>query len=242
MQTVYKSPRATFYLGDALQVMRELPSGEVAAVLTDPPYSSGARRENARSMRKTMLRSMEDEQWIRGDALGTQGFLWLMREAGLQWRRLLIPGGHALTFTDWRMSPNLAAALETADLRQHPTIVWNKTYFGMGAIFRNQYELIVHMSAGSPLAPLRRDVGNLIPCKPVRSGDHPTEKPIDLLETLLTVVCPPGGVVLDPFAGVGTTGEAALRSGRKFVGIEADPAFAEIAAARLAKAEEACAS
>lgn len=161
-----------------------------------------------------------DDEWIVGDAMSTAGFLWMMRELGWQARRVLRPGGHLLSFIDWRMWANLAAALESADLRQHPMIVWDKTHFGMGAIFRNQHELIVHMSNGKPNAPQRRDVANVIACPPVRGGIHPTEKPVALLRTLVSVVVPPGGLVCDPFMGVGSTGVAALAEGRTFLGVE----------------------
>lgn len=223
----------TLWHDDALEVMTRLPDKAIDAVLTDPPYSSGGRRENARSLRKTMTRGVEDDDWIRGDAMSTQGFIWFMRQCGIQWRRILIPGGHVLSFIDWRMAPNLAAALETADLRQHPTLVWDKTHFGMGAIFRNQYELIVHMTAGNPRDPFRRDVGNVIACPPVRSDLHPTEKPLPLLTKLLSVVCPPGGVVLDPCAGSGTTLLAARLLGMRAVGVEADERYCEVIAKRL---------
>lgn len=229
----FASRQVALYHGDALEVMTKLPAASVGTVLTDPPYSSGGRRENSRSLRKSMIRSREDESWIRGDAMSTQGFLWMMRECGIQWRRTLRPGGHVLSFIDWRMAPNLAAALESADLRQHPTLVWDKTYFGMGAIFRNQYEMIVHVSAGNPAPPRRRDVGNVLACKPIRSELHPTEKPVSLLRTLLSVVGVDGAPVLDPFAGSGATLEAAAREGLRAVGVEADERFCEVAARRL---------
>lgn len=229
----YADDQVTLYHGDALDVMASMPDQSVDAVLTDPPYSSGGRRENARSLRKSMTRATEDADWIRGDAMSTQGFIWLLRGCGIQWRRLLVAGGHALAFIDWRMAPNLAAALETADLRQHPTLVWDKTHFGMGAIFRNQYELIVHTSAGNPRPPGRRDIGNVLSYPPVRRGLHPTEKPLPLLRALLSVVCP-SGTVLDPFAGSGATLVAAREMGLKSIGIEADERYCEATANRLA--------
>ena len=58
---------------------------------------------------------------------------------------------------------------------------------------------------------------------------HPTVKPADLMRWLVTLVTPPGGVVLDPFAGSGSTGKAARAAGFRFIGIEADPKFADIA-------------
>lgn len=229
----YADESVTLFHGDCLEVMRSLPDRSVSTVLTDPPYSSGGRRENARSIRKSMTRSVEDEDWIRGDAMSTNGFVWMMRTAGLEWRRLLITGGHALSFIDWRMSYALMTALETADLRMHPPIVWDKQNLGMGAVFRNQHEFIVHTSAGSALAPQRRDTPNVLRFPSVRDGDHPTEKPGPLLETLLSVVTPPGGVVLDPFAGSGSSLYAARALGHRAIGIEADERYCEVIAKRL---------
>jgi site-specific DNA-methyltransferase (adenine-specific) len=62
---------------------------------------------------------------------------------------------------------------------------------------------------------------------------HPTEKPVDLLDPLIRYACPPGGVVLDPFAGSASTAVAARLSGRRAVLIEADERYAEKAAQRL---------
>ena len=112
-------------------------------------------------------------------------------------------------------------------------LVWDKTYFGMGGQFRNQHEFIVHMTNGQPSTPQRRDVGNVIPCKPIRGGVHPTEKPVPLLVTLLSVVCPKGGIVVDPFAGSGATGVAAVEYGAEFVGVEMSEHYAAVAAGRL---------
>ena len=223
--------------GEALATLRGLDDASVDAIITDPPFSSGGRRENARSVQRSMTRGTGDAAWFVGDAMSTNGFLWTMRELGWQARRVLRPGGHLLSFIDWRMAPNLSAALESADLRQHPVLVWNKTYFGMGSIFRNQHEFIIHMSAGNPTPPQRRDVGNVIDCKPVRGGVHPTEKPVDLLRKLVSVVCPPGGLVVDPFAGSGATGVAALREGRRFLGVELSPQYADVARRRLEEEE-----
>jgi site-specific DNA-methyltransferase (adenine-specific) len=237
MTPYYADESVTLYLGDCVEVMDGLGEQSVDVVLTDPPYSSGGRRENSRSLRRSMTRTVEDDDWIRGDAMSTAGFTYLLRMCGLQWRRVLKPGGHALAFIDWRMAPALGAALETADLRQHPTLVWDKQRFGMGAVFRNQHEWIVHFTVGNPAIPQRRDVGNVLGFLPVRDGDHPTEKPAPLLRTLLSVVCPAGGKVLDPFAGSGSTLLAARSLDLRSVGVEADERFAEVIAARLSQGD-----
>jgi site-specific DNA-methyltransferase (adenine-specific) len=62
---------------------------------------------------------------------------------------------------------------------------------------------------------------------------HPTVKPIELMRYLVRLVTPPGGLVLDPFAGSGTTGIAALREGARFVGVDLEPEYARLAIARI---------
>ena len=64
-------------------------------------------------------------------------------------------------------------------------------------------------------------------------GKHPTQKPVALLRRIIEAAAPEGGLVLDPFAGSATTGVAALRLGRRFLGIEQDPTWLALARARL---------
>lgn len=64
---------------------------------------------------------------------------------------------------------------------------------------------------------------------------HPTEKPVGILDPLITYACPPRGLVIDPFAGSGSALDAARASGRRAIGIEADERYAEAAARRLSQ-------
>jgi len=64
-------------------------------------------------------------------------------------------------------------------------------------------------------------------------GRHPTQKPLALLERVVAASASPGDLVLDPFCGSGTTGVAALRAGCRFLGLEQDPEYVELAARRL---------
>lgn len=66
-----------------------------------------------------------------------------------------------------------------------------------------------------------------------RRSIHPTEKPLGILDPLIRYACPPGGLVVDPFAGSGSTLDAARQSGRRAIGIEAHEPYAEAAAKRL---------
>lgn len=246
---------ATLMLGDCIERMRELDDASVSLVLTDVPYSSGATREAGKTaFSKTMTRSTKGDpaQWFGSDSLSTRGFLHLLRGCALEWRRVLKPGGHALCFIDWRMGDHLADAvdpgapddlwlrgaagdaMESADLRRVGLLVWDKTYFGMGTHFRLQHELIHHFSKGKGDPPLRRDMANILRHPPVRKGLHPTEKPVGLLTDLIGTLCPVGETVLDCFAGSASTGEAALSSGRRFIGVERDERYFEAGWKRLA--------
>lgn len=69
---------------------------------------------------------------------------------------------------------------------------------------------------------------------PPATNPHPTVKPLALMRWLVRLVAPNGGLALDPFCGSGTTGCAAVLEGRRFIGIEREPAFVEIARARIA--------
>jgi len=72
---------------------------------------------------------------------------------------------------------------------------------------------------------------------PDRDGTHPTEKPWRLFAELLNDFTNPGDTILDPFMGSGTTGVAAIKTGRKFIGIEKDPAYFELACKRISDTE-----
>jgi DNA modification methylase len=224
------------YRGDCLDILRSLDSASYDAILTDPPYSSGTRREGAKTLRKSMLRATEDEEWFPNDCLTTEGFWWLMHANAVQWKRLLTIGSHILAFIDWRMWGQMAGAIESADLRRFGMLVWDKTYFGMGMCFRNQHELVLHFTHGQGREAARHDVGNVLRFVPIRHGEHFTEKPLPLLECLLSVITRQREQVLDPFMGSGSTGVACLKLGRQFVGIEIEPRYFDIACRRIEEA------
>ena len=223
--------------GDCLQLMADMPDGCIDAVITDPPYCSGSVSEAARTAAKGQgLRSENIQRmgWFVGDNMGTAGLVWLIRSMAVEALRLLKGRGSMLIFCDWRMVPNLIPAVESAGFRYQNLIVWDKTHMGLGNGFRARHELIMHMTAGSPEYH-DKGTANVIQCRRVTADDreHQTQKPVDLIAQLCRVVCPPGGTILDPFAGSGTLAGAARMTHRHFVCIERDADHCKTARARI---------
>jgi DNA modification methylase len=228
--------RATLILGDCLDVLETIERAD--AVIMDPPYCSGARTSAAVAGRGGMSRG---QRWasapIANDRMTVTGFTWLIRHVAQASYRLLPEGGSLLSFIDWRQYPTLYAVIESVNFRAQQMVVWDKGDMALGNGFRNQHELVLHAAKGVPTIH-NRGIANVIRCKRVSSSDdHPTEKPVGIMDQLLRVVTAPEHVVLDPFMGSGTTGVAALAAGRDFVGIEVDPTFFDIACRRIEDAQ-----
>ena len=231
MKPYYEGRGAVIYQGDCLEMARDIQ--RVEAVLTDPPYSSGARRDADRQVRGAVLRSMKDADWFSHDAMSTWGFTWFLRSVFVAVRSRVKLGGHLYVFTDWRQTPNVYAIMESCGYRVNHCLVWDKSYFGMGSYWRNQYENIVFCSNGKPLGMLDRGRGSVLEFPPVSSARriHPTEKPVPLLRSLISAF--PAQDILDPFLGSGSTAVAAVLEGRKVVGVEIDERWCEVAAKRI---------
>jgi site-specific DNA-methyltransferase (adenine-specific) len=223
--------------GDCLELMKSLPDGCVDAVITDPPFSSGARTDAAKSMRNGMVRGAKWEgDWFTHDNMATHGFLWLMRLFSVDVLRVCRNNGTAHLFIDWRMYPNLYGVMESAGWRAKNLVVWDKQHFGMGGNYRNQHELILYAEKGT--AEFRtKSLGNVLTVARSGSEFHPTEKPVELIETLIGAVADTAEMVFDPFTGSGTTLVAAAKLGRHFLGFEISPEYCAIARKRIALVE-----
>lgn len=234
MKPYYDRDGITIHHGDCLELIEALP-GPIDAVIMDPPYASGTRTEASKNSSGAMLRG---GRWaknpIQNDQMTTAGFVWLMREVALRVHTKLSDGAAVLSFIDWRQWPHLVGALESAALRLNGQVVWDKCSFGMGNGFRGQHELVVFASKGMP-AVHDRSVGTVLSHKRVANDDHPSPKPIGLMRDLIRVVVPPGGVVLDPFMGSGSTLVAAQGLGVKAIGIEVEEAYCRLAVNRVAQ-------
>lgn len=102
----------------------------------------------------------------------------------------------------------------------------------MSGRFSHQAEFILWGSKGGIGWDFERPCANGVLRFPAPKEFHQTEKPVELLTEMLELVVPEG-LVLDPFMGSGTTGVACIRTGRRFLGIEKDPRYFEIAKRRI---------
>lgn len=243
MKVHYEDDRTTIYRGDALAVLRDLPTASVDGLVTDPPYSSGGMmrddRTNTARGKYVGGSAKHDLADFSGDSRDQRAYAyWTTLWVG-ECLRIVKPGGLALLFTDWRQLPTITDAIQSGGWVWRGLIPWHKPNARIFAgRITNACEYAVWGSNG-PL-PNPRDGGEWFPgfyqADSPRQREHITQKPIEVMRDLVKVV-PEGGTVLDPFAGSGTTGVAALIEGRRFLGIELSDHYADIAVRRCREAQ-----
>jgi site-specific DNA-methyltransferase (adenine-specific) len=218
---------ATLYLGDCMEVLPTL--NKVDAVITDPPYGEST-HANAKSN--------------RGVGQGNKVIDFLSMTAN-ELDQVLVLCGHRcdkwlVSTMEWR---------HIAKFDMQPPIGWELVRFGvwvktnpMPQISADRpaqgWEGIAYMHSTSGEKKRWNGggthgnyVGSL-----VTDGAHPTGKPLPLFSQFVDRFTERGNFVLDPFMGSGTTGVAAVQLGRKFIGIEREPKYFEIACKRIEQA------
>jgi len=221
-------------IGDCIEITNILLDKSIDCLITDPPYSSGARRDAEKSVRGSMLRS-DKHEWFSHDNMSTLGFTWFIRHLLIALKPKLKENAPCFMFIDWRQYPTLAQIIESTGYRLNDLIVWDKKQYGLGSFFRNQYELITFFSNGAPKKPTRKDIGNIIKIKNIPSQDklHPTEKPLELLRVLIKISTVEEEIIYDPMCGSGTTCIAAQQLNRKYIGVDINPLYVNIAKKRI---------
>jgi site-specific DNA-methyltransferase (adenine-specific) len=227
--------------GECLAFLRSLPTASVDAIITDPPYSSGGMHMTSRTQRDTATKyivnsGQTDHRNFSGDNRDQRSWtlwctLWLSEAL-----RVAKPGAPVIVFTDWRQLPATTDVLQAAGATWRGVFPWCKPAGRPGGRgrFRNATEFAVWGSNGD--MPARDDLEYLpgfhIESTRRKDKHHITGKPTELMRVMVQA-CPPGGVILDPFAGSGTTGVAALLEGRRFIGAELDAQNADTARIRM---------
>lgn len=237
--TVTEWPRASVLEGDVLDVLPTLPAGCVDLVLADPPYSSGGMMRGDRAAPDTAgkySRAARSLQVLGDTRDQRQWLVW----AGMWLRqtvRVCKPGAIVAAFVDWRQLAALELAFGLAALVQRGIVVWDKK---MGRPQpgrpRQQCEFIVWGTVGPRARAGPWHPGLYTHTIGSKERDIFCQKPVALLRELVRWA-PEDGLVLDPFAGSGTTGEAALREGRRVTLIDNCGENVESCRRRLADVE-----
>lgn len=231
--------------GDALKVLGTFAPNTFDAVITDPPYASGGRTQtekNKSTARKYSSMGENAPPPFDGDAKDQRSWTRWAAEWLYEARKVCKSGAPVCMFIDWRQLPAATDALQWAGWIWRGTAVWDKgNSRPQKGRFRQQAEYIVWGSNGD--MPISRPV----PCLPgvfkygnPQSRIHLTEKPLQLMRDIVKIT-EPGGHILDPFAGSGTTVLAAVQEGYTATGIEVTDTYAELARERIRK-ELACAA
>ncbi|MFO0582087.1 MAG: site-specific DNA-methyltransferase [Anaeromyxobacter sp.] len=251
--------------GDCLEALEKLPPHSVDVAFADPPYhlsNGGTTCQSGRRVRVdkgewdasngVMADHAFQARWLQAvrRVLKPSGTLWVsgtqhvIFSIGFAMQEL---GYHLLNTVTWykpNASPNLACRMFT-----HSTelILWASPSKSRPLAHRFNYKRMKEENGGKQMRDLWQmpeaegeQVVWSLPTPGPREkvhGRHPTQKPLALLERVLAASAAPGDLVLDPFSGSGTTGVAAVQSGCRFLGLERDEAYVDLAARRLRAAQ-----
>ncbi len=200
---------ATLYLGDCREILSTLP--KVDAVITDPPYGIGeAAGKNASRSNMAVAKDYGDARW--DDKPIDDGLLALVIAAG---KSAAVFGGNY-----YRMEPTSC------------WLVWDKEN---GTNDFADCEL-AWTNFPKAVRRIRYMWNGMLRANGEQRGDHPTQKPIGVMEWAIKQAGEPQ-TILDPFMGSGTTGVACMNLGRKFIGIEIEPKYFDIACRRIEDAQ-----
>jgi len=199
--------------GDCIKVMREIPSASIDFIATDPPYLV---RYASRDGRRIVNDNTDN---------------WLM-PAFAEMYRVLKNNRFLLCFYGWNKVDRFFTAWKAAGFYPVGHLVWIKDYHSNERYVRYSHESAYLLAKGDPPRPpiALRDV---LDWKYTGDELHPTQKPVMALLPVIMAFSRLGEIVLDPFAGSGSTAVAAQDLGRRYIGIEIDPTYARKAEERL---------
>lgn len=210
---------------DAVAWLRSLANQSVNLLITDPPYESLEKHRAIGTTTRLKHSKSSSNDWF--SIFPNARFAELFEEI----HRVLSKNSHFYLFCDQETAFIAKPIAEATGFRFWKPLVWDKKSIGMGYHYRSRYEFILFFEKG------KRKLSNLgvpdvLEAPRIRSG-YPTEKPPSLCEILITQSSSVGEVVADPFMGSGSTGVAALRSGRAFAGNDTSATAIDLARQRL---------
>ena len=207
--------------GDCLELMKNIPDGSVDLVLTDPPYGMSFRSNH----RKEKYKEIQNDKSLE----------WLERYISECYR--VIKNNSAIyCFCSWHNVDVFKQAIEKK-FKVKNILIWEKNNTSMGDLkgsYAPKYEMIIFAHKGRKLLNGFR-YADIIKASRTGNKKHPTEKPVDLLETFIKNSSDENTVVFDGFMGSGSTGVACVNTNRRFIGIELDGVYFNIAKERIEK-------
>lgn len=238
------------FCGSQADFLSGLPADSVDCVWTDPPYLLSNDGSTCISGRR---RSVNKGQWDRSQGIARDhdwNKTWLA-----ECHRVLKPGGSLWVSGTFHVYLSVGMAMQELGFRILNDIVWEKPNPppNLGCrCFTHATEILLWSTKAAKGGP-HRHVFNYDAMKRAngdrqmknvwrftapgpeekKSGRHPTQKPLALIERCIEACTHAGDLVVDPFCGSGTTALASLRLGRRFLGSEIDPVYANLAARRL---------
>jgi site-specific DNA-methyltransferase (adenine-specific) len=227
-------PTASLYQADAVEWLRSLPAESAHLAITDPAYESLEKHRAKGTTTRLKQSDASSNEWF--EIFKNERFPALLTEL----YRVLVKDAHLYVLCDEETAFDVVRPMgREAGFTWWKAIVWEKVNadgsiaVGMGYHYRNSHEFVCFLEKGK-----RRlnDLGvpSVLRAPRVRDG-YPTEKPIELLETLVLQSSSPGELVIDPFTGSGSCAEASLKHGRNFAGSDISPKAIDIAAKRCAQ-------
>ena len=201
--------------GDCISVMATMPSTSVDLVVTDPPYLVNYRPSDGRRYPND-----DNDRWLV--------------PAFAEVARVLKRDRFVVSFYGWNKADRFLLAWKAAGLYPVGHLVWTKNYYSKERFVRYSHESAYLLAKGNPPKP-RVGLRDVLDWRYTGDTLHPTQKPVMALLPLIMAYSQVGDIVLDPFAGSGTTAVAAATLGRRYIGIELEPKYAAIAQERLAR-------
>lgn len=203
---------------DCLIGIKRIPDASVDTIITDPPYFQGLTHNGQ-----------------RGELIDLAVCRPFFETLFAEFVRVLKPDGKLYFFTDWR-GYAFYYPLVTATIPARNLLVWNKLG-GAGNMYNFQHELIIFASK----KPCNIGSSNILAIAGFSGGAkrtngtkvHPTQKPVEIIAKLITDSTPEGGVVLDCFAGSGTTAVACKLLNRRYICFELQEKYCTIARERV---------
>ena len=205
--------------GDCLDLMKDIPDGSVDLILTDPPYGinfQSHRRKNVYAKIKNDLKL----DWVD--------------EYFAECKRILKDDTAIYCFCSWHNIDIFKYAFEKY-FKLKNVIVWVKNNHGSGdlkASYAPKHEFILYGNKGRRIFYHKR-MEDVFFANKTKNENHPTEKPVSLLELFIENSTQKNDVVFDGFMGSGSTGVACINTNRNFIGIELDEGYYNIAKKRI---------